>query len=76
MTPDLERIGPLADAEFSLRDRVSSHTINITFGSFRFPEPGVYWVEISLDGEREAAFPLPVFAQGTAEEGRISQLRS
>jgi hypothetical protein len=66
LKPDLTPLIPPSDSEFTLPNRVTPFTIQATFGNVRFEEPGVYWVELLLDGERHAAFPLPVFSRKSA----------
>ena len=61
LKPNLEPLMPPQELQFTLPNRVSPVTVHCGIGNVRFEEPGVYWVEVWLDGEREAAFPLPVY---------------
>ena len=60
LNPELAVMVEVPAIEFELKDQALAH-INISgVGGLSFDRVGTYWVEISLDGNRILAYPLPV----------------
>ena len=64
LNPRLEPLVPPVEQEFTMANRITPFTIRNMFGNIQFEQPGVYWVELHLNDEREAAIPLPVYSGG------------
>lgn len=61
LKPDLSPLGPpLVPQDFQLVSKTQGANVVTGFINFNFPEAGVHWVQIKLDGELVLAFPLPV----------------
>ena len=61
LNPKLKEIIKTDEVKFSLPSKVNAHDIFSAFVNLNFPEAGVYWVKIELDGKTALAYPLPVF---------------
>lgn len=62
--PDLKKVvAEIPDQEFILKEEINGADIVNGFVNVNFEKPGVYWVEISLDGELVMSYPIPVFEQ-------------
>lgn len=58
--PDGDLLAEAEPVTFQLSHQSGRHTVASGFVNTTFPEPGVYWVQVSLDDELEIAWPLPV----------------
>lgn len=60
LTPDEEN--PIAESEMEFQlPALDAHATNVhVFGGLQIPSPGVYTVEVKIDGELRLRFPLPV----------------
>ncbi|PIR43341.1 hypothetical protein COV24_03175 [candidate division WWE3 bacterium CG10_big_fil_rev_8_21_14_0_10_32_10] len=62
--PDLKKIvAEIPEQEFVLKEETNGADIINGFVNVNFKKPGVYWVEIFLDGELVMSYPLPVYQQ-------------
>ncbi|MBI5396600.1 MAG: hypothetical protein HZA91_15005 [Verrucomicrobia bacterium] len=60
IAPDQETVVRESEVKFKLPDEHAS-TTNVTFfPGVQFQQPGIYWVEVFLDGELKIRFPFPV----------------
>lgn len=53
--------------EIKLEDETSSATAVEIFLNVTFPSPGIYWMEITLDGEIKLRYPLAIGAAATRQ---------
>jgi hypothetical protein len=64
LDPNLNPIySPPQRHPINLPDKTSAATGNYGIVNLKFPEPGVYWVQILLNDQPYASFPLPVYSQ-------------
>ena len=62
--PDLTKtIAEIPEQEFALQNEVNGADLVLGFVNVNFEKGGVYWVEITLDGELVMSYPLPVYEQ-------------
>ena len=62
LDPDLNPIfQPPEKHPMTLNRRTDAATAQFGIVNFKFPKPGVYWVEVLLDEQSYASIPLPVF---------------
>lgn len=66
LRPDRDLLVEAEEVEFTLSHPTARHTIASGFVNQNFPDPGVYWVEVSLDDELELAWPLLVLPPASA----------
>jgi hypothetical protein len=60
LSPDLSQYVRTEEITFELKDRTQTHDVINRFQGLNFEKPGVYWVQILLDGEPTLSYPLPV----------------
>ena len=67
LTPDDDL--PIADSEVEFRlPALDAHATNVhVFGGLQFQQPGVYTVEVKVDGELRLRIPLPVVKLGDTQ---------
>lgn len=62
--PDLMKaIAEIPEQEFILQNETNRADLVLGFVNVNFEKGGVYWVEITLDGELVMSYPLPVYEQ-------------
>lgn len=60
LTPEEETSIAESEVEFQL-PALDAHATNVhVFGGLQIPSPGIYTVEVKIDGELRLRFPLPV----------------
>lgn len=57
---DLKQMLETPDMELHLKHETAPARIDLNIEGMNFAKPGVYWVEILLDGETVQSLPLPV----------------
>ncbi|HEY4682003.1 MAG TPA: hypothetical protein VIH17_01990 [Candidatus Acidoferrales bacterium] len=62
--PGRELVGDLGAAEFELADESRFHRHVAFHLNWQITSPGTYWIEVLLDGTREALVPLQVVSGG------------
>lgn len=60
LNPDLKQLLESPDLPIELKHETQSARNVIDFNGMDFSKPGVYWVEILLEGETIMSIPLPV----------------
>jgi hypothetical protein len=62
---------PIAESEVEFQlPSLDAHATNVhVFGGLQIPTPGVYTVEVKIDGELRLRFPLPVVQVQTQPHG-------
>ena len=70
LDPDLEPIFTSKKTEMLLAHKAQPSEAVHSFVNFQFPNAGVYWIEILLNGKTYTAIPLPVHK---AEEPKPDQ---
>lgn len=61
LDPDLQEIIAYPDQKIKLNNKVEGAQGIYRFVNFVFPRSGVYWIEISLNGNIYTSLALPVF---------------
>ncbi len=57
--PDEVTVLREAEVKFQLQDENASVTNVALFPGVQFPQAGIYWIEVHLDGELKVRFPFP-----------------
>ncbi len=62
--PDLTKtVAEIPEQEFALQNETTGADLVLGFVNVNFEKGGVYWVQITLDGELVMSYPLPVYEQ-------------
>lgn len=61
LDPDLQEMISHPDQKIKFNNKVEPAQGIYRFVNFVFPRPGVYWIEISLNGKIYTSLPLPVY---------------
>lgn len=60
LTPDLKSLFETPDLNFKLNHETEAVRMNFDIEGINFATPGVYWIEVLLDGDTIQSIPLPV----------------
>jgi len=63
LNPELKEMLQSPEMEFVLKHETQGARNVVNFEGMNFPSPGVYWVEIILDGKNVMSIPLPVLKE-------------
>lgn len=69
LKPDLTPNSELSHTDFTLTSRALGHTNVAGYINYTFPEVGVYWIQIKLDGDLILAYPCPVLNPAEVSQG-------
>jgi len=65
LDPDLKQLLESPDMDLHLKHETASARADLNIDGMNFPNAGVYWVEIILNGETVQSLPLPVESGAT-----------